>query len=66
VVALAKSENETLAVKIYEWLYQRLPFFLDCRPIYVNSLLDGAGYKVGMIEHVMAWAIPIDIVIAGK
>jgi len=66
VVALAKSDDETLAVKIYEWLYQKLPFFLDCRPIFVNAVLGGAGFNVGVTEHVMAWAIPIDIVIAEK
>jgi demethylmenaquinone methyltransferase/2-methoxy-6-polyprenyl-1,4-benzoquinol methylase len=66
IACLAKNSDGNIAVKLYEWLYQNVPFFMNCRPIFVKELLEGTSYVVEASEQLTAWAIPIDIVVAKK
>jgi demethylmenaquinone methyltransferase/2-methoxy-6-polyprenyl-1,4-benzoquinol methylase len=66
IACLEKNDEANIAVKLYEWLYQNVPFFMDCRPIFVKELLEGASFEVEASEHLTAWAIPIEVVVAKK
>jgi len=66
VVAMAKRQNEPVAVKIYEWVYYNIPSLMDCRPIYVSDLLESAGFKLVHLLPLSGFGIPVDVVIAEK
>ena len=62
VVALAKQPGT--AVAIYEWLHDRLPVLVDCRPIYARAALRAAGFQIGAISALSMWGLPVEIVLA--
>jgi len=64
VVSLAK--QDTMAVRIYEWFHRLMPGFIDCRPIYVESFLHGAGISIQKSITKTMWGLPVDIVIGRK
>lgn len=64
VVALAK--QDTSAVRIYEWVHRRLPNIVDCRPIFVKSVLREAGFVIRQATVRTMWGLPVEIVIGGK
>jgi ubiquinone/menaquinone biosynthesis C-methylase UbiE len=62
VVALARQPGT--AVAIYEWLHDRLPVLVDCRPIYARAALREAGFQIGAISALSMWGLPVEIVLA--
>lgn len=64
VVALAK--HNCLATRIYEWLHQRFPRLLDCRPIYPEQALSDAGFHITAIENCSLLGLPVEMVLAKK
>ncbi len=64
VVSLAK--QETSAVHIYEWFHRRMPSLVDCRPIYLQSAIKGAGLQIQASTIKTMWGLPVEIVIARK
>jgi len=64
VVSLVK--QEALAVHIYEWFHRQMPTLVDCRPIYLQSVLKEANFIVqGSVTKTM-WRLPVEIVVARK
>ena len=66
VVAMARDEQENLAQRIYEWFHQHLPAYADCRPIFVRSALDLAGFQMQEVVRKYMWGLPVDICVALK
>jgi ubiquinone/menaquinone biosynthesis C-methylase UbiE len=66
VVALARDEIENLPTRIYEWFHQRLPAYVDCRPIFVQSALRQAGFQLQDVTRKMMWGLPVEICLAQK
>ncbi len=66
VVSLSDGTGETLAVRIYEWLHEKFPHFIDCRPIHVRATLENAGFSVTAAESGEVWKLPVEIVVAQK
>jgi ubiquinone/menaquinone biosynthesis C-methylase UbiE len=64
VVAMARDPYEDLPVRIYEWFHQHLPAYVDCRPIYVQSVLVRAGFQVQNVTRKKMWGLPVEICIA--
>ncbi|WP_048152324.1 class I SAM-dependent methyltransferase [Palaeococcus ferrophilus] len=64
VVGMSKGEG--LAVRLYEWLHERFPRYLDCRPIYLSEVLKGAGFVVVQEKKGRIFGLPVEIVIALK
>jgi len=59
-----ENREESLFVKIYEWLHLKVPKFANCRPIYVEKSVREAGYKVTSSEefvlyNLVAWRIVV-------
>lgn len=47
VLSLTKEDREgSLFIRFYEWLHQKFPKYLSCRPIYLARLLKDSGYKM--------------------
>lgn len=66
VVAMAKKGEEGFAVRLYEWAHEKIPNYVDCRPIYVQEMLADAGFQVIESIEMMMWGLPVDAVLARK
>jgi len=52
------------AVAIYEWLHDRLPVLVDCRPIYAWAALREVGFQIAAVSALSMWGLPVEIVLA--
>jgi ubiquinone/menaquinone biosynthesis C-methylase UbiE len=66
VVAMSKQGKPNLMVKLYEWFHQKLPNYVDCRPIYARQAIDEAGFKVVDVAIMSLWNLPVEIILARK
>lgn len=64
VVALSKKDG--LAVSLYEWVHEKLPSYVDCRPILVREALEDNGFQVVDVDQMSMWGLPVDIVLARR
>ncbi len=64
VVAMARDEHENLPQRIYEWFHHTLSAYVDCRPIYVRSVLNQAGFQIREVIRKPMWGLPVDICLA--
>ncbi len=64
VVSLAKREQESALVRLYEWVHGRLPQYVDCRPIPVAQVLESGGFRVAETERRSMWGLPVDVALA--
>ncbi len=66
VASLTKEGREgSLFIRFYEWLHQKVPKYANCRPIYVEKLLEDAGYQITKTEEfVLLKIVPWRIVVA--
>jgi ubiquinone/menaquinone biosynthesis C-methylase UbiE len=63
VVALSWPERPNAMVRLYEWGHQRLPLFLDCRPLPVTDILRDAGFHELKALEVSLWGLPVAVVV---
>lgn len=66
IVALSRTGKERLMVTLYEWAHRKFPAAVDCRPIYVQEALEGAGLKIFKAEDYVMWGLPVEVVGAVK
>ncbi len=66
VVSLAKRGEGSLSVRLYEWVHDMMPRYVDCRPIPVPELLEEAGFEVVEVERRSMWTLPVDVALARK
>ena len=66
VVSLSREDGTSLMVRLYEWMHQRMPQYIDCRPIYVEQALKKAGFQVEHSEKENLWGLPAKIAIGVK
>lgn len=65
VASLTKEGREgSLFIRFFEWLHQKVPKYANCRPIYVEKLLEDAGYQITKTEEfillkIVSWRIVI-------
>jgi ubiquinone/menaquinone biosynthesis C-methylase UbiE len=64
VVAMVRDVNENIPLRIYEWFHQKLPVYIDCRPIYVQSSLVQAGFEIEDVTRKWMWGLPVEICLA--
>lgn len=64
VVSMSKENGGSLLFRLYEWAHKKWPKYVDCRPIYVKSLLVDAGYKIQVKHKARLMGLPLEIVIA--
>ena len=66
VVSLSREDGTSLMLRLYEWMHQRMPQYIDCRPIYVEQALKEAGFHVVHSEKEKLWGLPAKIVVGVK
>ncbi len=64
VASMSKENGESIFLRLYEWIHNKWPKYVDCRPIYVEQSLREAGYKIKSKEKVRLFRLPGEIVIA--
>ena len=64
IVSMSRESEESTFLKLYEWLHNRLPKYIDCRPIYVEQAVTQAGYTVRNRERVRLFRLGGEIVVA--
>lgn len=66
VASMSKENGESLLLRLYEWAHRKWPKYVDCRPIYLEQSLRGAGYEIRKKEKVKLFGLPVEIVVAIK
>jgi ubiquinone/menaquinone biosynthesis C-methylase UbiE len=66
VVAMAMEEHPGLMLRLYEWAHEKLPRYVDCRPIFVMQAIATAGFPVTDAVRMPMWGLPVEIVLAEK
>ena len=64
LVTLVKQPG--LAVDIYEWFHDRMPSWVDCRPIHAQADLRAAGFRLVDVSALRMWGLPVEILLAQK
>lgn len=58
------AQQNSLPVHVYEWFHDKLPNWVDCRPIPTASILTQAGFHIIAHQRRGLWGLPIDIILA--
>ena len=66
VVAMLKSEHPGWVERLYEWFHDKLPAYVDCRPINAQELVQLAGFTVEKHQSSSMWGLPVDLLVARK
>ena len=66
VVAMSKTEKLNATTRLYEWFHDKLPQYVDCRPIYVQESLQSAGFHVVDVTGLALLGLKGEIVLAEK
>jgi demethylmenaquinone methyltransferase/2-methoxy-6-polyprenyl-1,4-benzoquinol methylase len=66
IVAMSKKEKSGLMVRLYEWTHDKFTKYADCRPIYVQEVLEDAGFKTESVTEMSMFRLPVDIIVAKK
>ena len=66
IVALSKDGARRWVSRAYEWAHRTWPAVVDCRPIYVRSSLEEAGYTVGQVSRMGLAGLSVEAVVATK
>jgi demethylmenaquinone methyltransferase/2-methoxy-6-polyprenyl-1,4-benzoquinol methylase len=62
VVSMAKKAESSLAVRLYEWAHEKIPSYVDCRPIFVSGSMSDAGLHIIECIEMKMWGLPVDVV----
>lgn len=66
VVAMSKKGKPSAMTKLYEWLHEKLPNYVDCRPIFVQESLEDAGFHVLDVTDVSLLGLRGELALAEK
>src|SRR5665811_1823239 len=66
VVAMSKEEKQGPRVTFYEWLHEKFPNYIDCRPIFVRQSLENIHFNIVNMTKVPFFGLNVSIVLANK
>ena len=64
IVSLTKTGQSTWMRRLYEWGHRNFPKLLDCRPIFVQQVLEQIGYQIIETSRMLIWGLPVEIILA--
>jgi demethylmenaquinone methyltransferase/2-methoxy-6-polyprenyl-1,4-benzoquinol methylase len=66
VVSMLKEDGDSILLRLYEWIHQKFPQYVDCRPIYLEQSIKDAGFKIEHRKNVKLFGLPGAVVIGIK
>ena len=66
VVAMQKPDKVGWMIRLYEWFHEKLPNYVDCRPIYVGESIMSAGFNIEQQQVSSMWGLPVKLLMAKK
>jgi len=63
---MSKEEKQGTMVKLYEWLHEKFPNYIDCRPIFVRQSLENAHLKIVNTTMMSFLGLEVEILLANK
>jgi ubiquinone/menaquinone biosynthesis C-methylase UbiE len=66
VVAMQKPRHPSWMVRLYEWFHDKLPSYVDCRPIYASEVAKEAGFAIERQQEKNMWGLPVALLLAMK
>lgn len=66
VVGMVKEDRDNLMVRIYEWAHERMPRYVDCRPIRAQAALEDAGFEIDEVTGMTMFGLPVEIIVGRK
>ncbi len=66
VVAMSRKGKPDAMTKLYEWFHERLPQYVDCRPIFVQESLEDAGFHILDVTEMSLLGLRGECVLAEK
>jgi len=64
IISLAKDDPLNIFGRLYEWLHDKFPKVLDCRPIPVKALLHQADFTIKDHRKETMWGLPVSMTLA--
>jgi ubiquinone/menaquinone biosynthesis C-methylase UbiE len=64
VVAMSKKGKAGVMLRLYEWTHEKIPNYVDCRPIFVQEALQDARFQILDVTELSMWGLPLEIVLA--
>ncbi len=66
VVSLSRDGKSKFMLRLYEWAHEKMPDYVDCRPIFVRQSLSTANFDVQQFAYQSMWDLPVEIVVGRK
>jgi ubiquinone/menaquinone biosynthesis C-methylase UbiE len=66
VVAMSKKGKPNLMTRLYDWSHDKIPNYVDCRPIYAQESMEAAGLKTEEALVLPMWGLPVEMVLAKR
>jgi len=64
VASMSKENEESIFLRLYEWIHNKWPKYAGSRPIYAEQSLIDAGYQIKIKEKIKIFRLPAEIIIA--
>jgi ubiquinone/menaquinone biosynthesis C-methylase UbiE len=64
IVGMSRKGKPNLMTRLYDWAHEKIPNYVDCRPIYVQEAVGSAGFRVKETGLMTMWGLPVEIVLA--
>ena len=63
LVALSKKQTDNFPTLLYEWIHNKLPNYIDCRPICATEMLENVNFQIVTTIEKKMWGLPVDAVL---
>ena len=63
---MSKKGKPNAMTRLYEWLHEKLPQYVDCRPIFVQESLEDAGFHTLDVTNLSLLGLRGELVLAEK
>ena len=64
VVGMSARSRPNAMTRLYAWLHETFPQYVDCRPIFVRESLEEAGFKILEATEASLFGLRIELVLA--